>query len=173
MSGIGGGAAVLATALFLGKTVTEKIADGATKVVESRLRRIEDRNKTTFAFASAVDTDLRTRRIAVYAELWENTGLLPMWPWNTALEYRDLQQFTLDLRDWYFKRGGLFLSTGARDAYFAVQKSINAVLADHRTGAVAEADYGTIRENCSALRTELAEDILSRRNAPKVGSENG
>jgi hypothetical protein len=81
LGGVTGGLAVLiVAALFLGRVVTEKIADGATKLVESRLRRSEELHRSSVAFASAVDTDLRTKRIPVYAELWEKTGLLPMWP---------------------------------------------------------------------------------------------
>lgn len=33
------------------------------------LKTIEELNKSTLAFTSAVDTDLRTRRIEVYSEL--------------------------------------------------------------------------------------------------------
>src|SRR5713101_6421515 len=104
LGGATGGLAVLiVSALFLGKVITEKMADTATKLVEGRVKRAEELHKSSLAFASVVDTDLRTRRIPVYAELWEKTGLLPMWPWNTELEYEALHQLTRDFRDWYFK----------------------------------------------------------------------
>lgn len=172
LGGATGGLAVLiVAALFLGKVVTEKIADTATKLVEDRLRRAEELHKSSLAFVSAVDTDLRTKRIPVYAELWEKTGVLPMWPWNTELEYQDLHQLTRELRDWYFKRGGMYLSASARDTYFEVQKSINAILEKDQAGRVSHDDYKAIRDKCSALRTELAEDLLSRREAPSVKAE--
>jgi hypothetical protein len=142
------------------------MADTATKLLEGRLKRTEEIQKASLAFASVIDTDLRTRRISVYAELWELTGLLPMWPWNSELEYEALHQLTGDLRDWYFKTGGMYLSTSARDAYFEVQKSINGVVQRGGTGRIDDGDYKAIRERCSALRTELAEDLLSRREAP-------
>jgi hypothetical protein len=138
-------------ALFLGKVVTEKMADTATKLVEVRLKRAEELHKSPLAFTSVVDTDLRTRRIPVYAELWEKTGLLPMWRWNTELEYEALHQLTCDFRNWYFKRGGMYLSTSARDAYFEVQKCINAILDKMR---LAESPLTTIRQSgISAARS--------------------
>lgn len=166
LGGATGGLAVLVVAaLFLGKVVTEKIADTATKLVEDRLRRAEELYKSSVAFVSAVDTDLRTRRIDVYAELWEKTGLLPMWPWNTELKYEELRRLTADLRDWYFKRGGMYLSESACDNYFEVQKC-NAILDKVQAGPVSREDYTAVRDKCSALRTELAKDLLSRREAP-------
>jgi hypothetical protein len=169
LGGATGGLAVLiVAALFLGKVVAEKVADTATKLVEGRLKRAEEVHRSALAFASLVDTDLRTRRIRVYSELWAKTGLLPMWPWNTELEYSALHQLTRDLRDWYFKRGGMYLSASARDAYFEVQKSINAILEQDKAGRVSHDDYRAVRDRCSALRTELAEDLLTRREAPSV-----
>ena len=169
LGGATGGVAVLiVAALFLGKVVTERMADTATKLVEDRLRRAEELHRSSLAFLSSVDTDLRTKRIPVYAELWEKTGVLPMWPWNTELEYQDLHQLTRDFRDWYFKRGGMYLSASARDAYFEVQKSINAILEKDQAGRVSNDDYKNIQHKCSALRTKLAEDLLSRREVASV-----
>lgn len=169
LGGATGGLAVLIiTALFLGKLISEKLADAAAKLVEARLKRAEEIQKASLALAGVIDTDLRTRRIPLYAELWEKTGLLPMWPWNTELEYEALHQLTRHLRDWYFARGGMYLSASARDAYFEVQKSINGLIERGKSGRIEHDDYNAVREKCSALRTELAEDLLSRREAPKV-----
>ncbi len=81
------------------------------------LKTIEELNKSTLAFTSAVDTDLRTRRIEVYSELWEKSGTLLLWPRNRDLSYTDLQNLTLTFRDWYFKKGGIYLSRNAQEAY--------------------------------------------------------
>lgn len=159
---------IIVAALFLGKLVAKKIADTATMLIEDRLRRANELHKSSVAFASAVDTDLRTRRIAVYAELWEKTGLLSKWPRNTELKYEELHQLTRDFRDWYFKRGGMYLSTNARDAFFEVQKRINAILDRGQVGQISGEDYEAVRDKCSMLRSGLSEDILSRREAPSI-----
>ena len=189
-SAIGGAAGLVAVVAFLLKLVLDKTADAALKRFESSLSRAEEEHrsalrrfeedqksvlkrseelhKSALAFATAIDTDLRTKRIPVYAELWERTGVLPMWPWNTELEYQGLHQLTHDFRDWYFKRGGIYLSESARDAYFEVQKCINAILERGPAGRISHDDYQAVRAMCSALRTELTEDLLSRREAPSV-----
>jgi hypothetical protein len=169
LGGATGGLAILiVAALFLGKVITKTISNTAIKIVEDRLKRAEEMHKSMVAFASAVDIDLRAKRIPVYKELWEKTGLLPIWPWNSELTYKELHQLTNDLRDWYFRIGGIFLSETARNNYFEVQKCITAILDKKQTGQVSEDDYKAIRARCSALRTELTEDILSRKEAPSV-----
>ncbi len=174
MGGATGAAAiVIVAALYFLKVATDKIADGAAKSFETRLTQVEELFRSSVAFASTVDLDLRTQRFPVYAELWEKTGLLPMWPWNLDLEYSELRKLTCDFRDWYFKRGGIFLSESARDAYFEVQKCINASLGKNQMGRVSEDDYKAIRARCSALRTELTNDLLSRREAPLVKARVG
>jgi hypothetical protein len=190
LAALGGVAGVVAGALFLGKLVAEKSADAVIKRFESSLKRAEEEHKsslnrveaehasslnrmeegykTSLSFGSAIDTDLRTRRIPVYGELWEKTGTLPLWPRNSQLQYSDLDQLTRDLRDWYFKRGGMYLSKAARDAYGELQKHMMTVLEKRPSGQVTDADYVSIRERCSALRTELTRDLLSRREAPDL-----
>ena len=82
--GVTGGLAVFGVAaLFLGKVATEKIADTATTLVEDRLRRAEESHKSVVAFASAVDTDLRTRRIPIYTELWRRPACCRCGPGRT------------------------------------------------------------------------------------------
>jgi hypothetical protein len=95
-----------------------------------------------------------------------------MWPWNAALKYEELRQVTCDFRDWYFKQGGMYLSENARDAYFEVQKSINAILDQNPAGPVLHEHYMAIRDRCSTLRTELAKDLLTRREAPAVKAQS-
>jgi hypothetical protein len=164
LGGATGGAVVLiVAALFLGKTLTEK-------VIEAVLKRAEEHEKSALAFTSTVDTDLRKRRIRVYAELWDKTGTLPRWPRNPELKYADLRNLTQDFRDWYFKKGGMYLSGDARKAYGDLQEHITSVLEGKSEGLVKDADYKSIQEKCSALRTELTKDVLSRLQAPKVST---
>ena len=190
---VGGIAGVAAVAGFIGKLVADKAADAALKRFDSSLKRAEEVHRHTLgrieeeqksvlrraeelqrsaaAFSLEIDTDLRARRIPIYTELWEKTGLLPMWPWNTKLTYENIHKLTGDLRDWYFKRGGMYLSARARNAYFEVQIAINAITETDDSKLVSEGDYNAIRTKCSALRTELTEDLLTRREAPLAGSK--
>jgi hypothetical protein len=86
----GGLAVVIVIAVVFVKSLTEKLIEGAEKRFESALKRTEELQRSTLALATAVDTDLRQRRSNVYAELWKKTGILPRWPHNSELRYRDL-----------------------------------------------------------------------------------
>ena len=167
--GVSGATAVVAVlvVLFL-KAAVEKSVEAAGKRFESALKRAEEFHRSTLAFAAAVDTDLRQRRIPVYAELWEKTGILPKWPRDPQLTYERLRNLTAEFRDWYFKEGGMYLSQGAREGYGNLQDSLSEVLKPEMVGVVSDKDYEAVREKCSALRTELTKDLLSRREAPEI-----
>jgi hypothetical protein len=115
-----------------------------------------------------VDESLRETRIPVYKELWIKTGLLPKWSRSEDVTYERLAQFSSDLRDWYFNQGGMFLSKRARAAYGDLQDSIHSVLSEEAKGRLSEHHYHQVRNMCSELRTELTNDLLSRRGAPSL-----
>jgi hypothetical protein len=128
--------------------------------------------KATLGFSTAIDQDLRERRIPGYQELWTLTEILPLYAREKIPTYGDLKTFTTSLRNWYFRDGGIYLSETARDGYLSLQKSLKETLEGKRNeDQVSDHDYDTIRNNCSLLRTYLTEDILSRREAPKTSQE--
>jgi hypothetical protein len=137
----GGVAVALVIAVILLKSLAEKLVEGAEKRFESALKRAEEAHGSLLAAAAMIDTDLRTRRIEVYADLWQKTGLLPQWPRNHELTYQELQHLTSDLRAWYFERGGIYLSTSARKAYGDLQESLESALRDKKAGKVSDLDY--------------------------------
>ena len=139
------------------------------KRVDSSLKQAEKLHASTLETASAIDIDLRQRRIEVYNELWALTSKISLWPRNHALSYGDLNKLTEDLCDWYFKPGGMYLSEDAQKAYCHVQQCITKVISHHPDGPkVTDEDYVEIHEKCSTLRTELTRDLLSRRKAPTL-----
>ncbi len=115
---------------------------------------------------SSIDTDLRHKRTEVYKELWKSTELLPKWPRASDVTYKDLIKFSNDLKDWYFNKGGIYLSRGAQNRYADLQKTLTYVLMGKDLGKISNQDYDRVRNKCSALRTELTNDLLSRRGAP-------
>ena len=115
-----------------------------------------------------VDESLRETRIPVYKELWIKTGLLPKWLRSGDVSYENLAQFSADMRDWYFNQGGMFLSRKARAAYGDLQDTIHSVLSKGEKGRLSEHYYHEVRNMCSKLRTELTNELLSRRGAPSL-----
>ena len=85
------------------------------------------------------------------------------------LTFDDLHQLTVSLRQWYFEKGGLFLSDNSRDAYFALQDEIREVLARDNSpqSEVDESTYEALRKKGSSLRTALTRDVGTRK-APRL-----
>ncbi len=125
-----------------------------------------ERYRKQLELSADIDIHLREQRITVYTELWKKTELLPKWPRSHDVTYEKLDDFSKGLRDWYFQVGGMYLSEDARDSYIDLQETITDNLKAKRSGNIIDDEYDRIRDKCSALRTELTNDILSRRAAP-------
>jgi hypothetical protein len=141
--------------VYFARRVIDGLVDSGVKAFESALE-----------VGSQIDIDLRDRRIRVYKYLWQHTEILPKWPRNPAVTYEALYKFSATLRDWYFQTGGMYLSRDTQKAYVAVQETIRETLEEKDSGRVEDEHYDAIRDKCSALRTQMTEDILSRKPAP-------
>ena len=114
-----------------------------------------------------VDERLRQDRFTVYTVLWEKTGLLPQWPRSTTVTYEKLTGLSEEMRDWYFTQGGIYLSAQARKSYGDAQEGIQMVLQEEQTSeTITELQYNELKGKLSKLRTQLTQDLLSRRSAP-------
>ncbi len=96
------------------------------------------------------------------------TDVLPMWP-RATIRYGTLAQLSAALKTWYFEKGGIYLSRRSHKRYSAVQQALQVAL----TGAneddrVSDEVYEAVRKKCSALRTEMTEDLLSRREGSRL-----
>jgi hypothetical protein len=121
--------------------------------------------------ASQIDLDLRKRRIEVYKELWEFTDILPNWPRAKDVTYDGLKKYSEDLKNWYFHKGGMYLSRKTHhNGYSPLQTALSHLLKENHLGKVSDKNdkdhYESIRKRCSTLRTCLTEDIESRREGP-------
>lgn len=67
------------------------------------------------------DADLRNRRIEAYSDLWSKLEPLAKYAPKETFSETDAVSLAKSLRDWYFEKGGLFLSTAAREDCFALQ----------------------------------------------------
>jgi hypothetical protein len=123
-----------------------------------------------------VDLDMRKRRLDVYAELWTATALLPKWPRNENLTFEQLQELQTTLKNWYFNKGGIYLSRSTFDhAYTPLQDKLTDIAKFGLKGPVPLAQslatdqrdaYEEVSSACSNLRTSLTRDVQSRREAP-------
>ncbi len=102
------------------------------------------------------------QRLQKYSRLWQMTEVLPKWPKNKNVTYKKLEELSLALRDWYFKdQGGLYLTRESHIAYSALQDHLSEL--EKSEGRLSGDHYDLIRGYCSKLRTQLAEDVQTRR----------
>ncbi len=123
---------------------------------------------TRHKLALDYDADLRQKRIVAYQDLWRRLGPLAKYGHTASLSAQGVDELAEDLRDWYFGTGGgLFLSTSAREDYFALQ-SLLQLVADgwgwdqDAKGTMTPATREHVRTYGSRLRTSLTRDVATR-----------
>ncbi|HEX8600055.1 MAG TPA: hypothetical protein VF952_16255 [Chloroflexia bacterium] len=154
-------------------TLVQRFLDRAERRFEGEITRLNETHKSMLQVGTTLDTRLREERTPVYLELWKEMAILPRYPRRDDVTLGMMYQFSVNLREWYFTKGGLYLSEQAKDAYLDVQASIwhgdhleAAMRARFSEKLIDDEYYDTVRDKCSRLRTELTDDLLSRRQAP-------
>ena len=117
---------------------------------------------------SEYDISLRQDRLAAYRELWLSLQPLAKYAPPQPVTYGVVERLMRELRGWYFGTGGIFLSYGARDAYFELMDALRELLLTPPAdpgGPLGFADFQVLRELGSALRTAMVEDVQTRRGS--------
>ena len=171
LAALGSSSITAIVVVILGLTLAQKFIEqklsNTTRRLDSSLIQAEEAYKKAVDLNAQIDIHLREQRVKVYAIIWKETGLLPRWPRATDVTYADILQFSQNLRSWYFnEQGGMWLSTAARKVYGNLQETNTNILAKELEGLIKPEDYDAILAKCSALRTELTNDLVSRRAAP-------
>src|SRR3954447_14177305 len=79
---------------------------------------------TWLANRSKVSEELREQRLKAYPNIWERTAKFSRWPRNDVTN-AELAEFERDLRSWYYRIGGLYMSENARHRYGHVQELVS------------------------------------------------
>jgi hypothetical protein len=117
------------------------------------------------------DIDLRKERIGAYQELWTCFEPLAFYSPPGLVTFKTVGEISKAMREWYFTKGGLFLSTEARDVYFRLQRELTKTAHSRGVGTADELDFDRrehIKALTSRLRTQMADDVKTR-----VGSRLG
>lgn len=118
--------------------------------------------KSRVDVAAAVNEQLRERRATEYQALWKHTAILPRWPRRRDVTFAKLRDLQGRLRDWYFQSGGMYLSRRSFEEYSRLQDELTRV-ATQGASVIPDDVYDAVRARCSALRSSLTDDLLSRR----------
>lgn len=165
----GAGVVIGGLAAWLGKVWATRIADAQTAAyeqelahlkssleiekarIENTLNRLTETQKQLLQTSVKIDLDLRKRRLDVYQEIWRKTEILPKWPRAESVTYDDFYEFSESLRQWYFNKGGMFLSRSSHsNAYIPLQDAIADILRNMPTSVstLRDKDYDAIRDKC-------------------------
>ena len=131
---------------------------------------------TRRTLALQYDTELRRERLQAYAELWSRLELLNKYGRTSAqLSRFDTEKLVGDLKQWYFRVGGIYLSEPTRDDYFALQDALQHALATFQDDAEPPSDdapFEFVRLRSSRLRTSLTRDVGTRKTLKLRGEPN-
>ncbi len=117
---------------------------------------------------SKYDDSLRDLRLEAYRDLWRLTKPLAAFARVSNPSRTELDELTVVLRDWYFDKGGLYLSEETRDACISLQRALRAVNASDRwdgagSASVDDDTFDRLRAIASRVRTRMTYDVGTRR----------
>ncbi len=122
--------------------------------------------QTRYGAKKYIHEKIHDCRARLYPAAWKISGALPRRPLS-ALQFDKLEQIASDLEAWYYEEGGIYLSGGARRAYSASQDTLHTVINSREDESTLSSEqYAEVRGACSAFRTWLTKDLLSRSRAP-------
>lgn len=123
--------------------------------------------KNRIDYQHEVRSELWNKRYESYKRIWKLTQLLPRWPKNETLTYKGLFTLSTQCQNWYFEDGGILLSESGRKKYGTMQETITNIRmkkqADGTDSLLDGSDYTIVMEACSAFRTAMTSELLSRR----------
>jgi hypothetical protein len=116
------------------------------------------------------DIDLRKRRIDAYAELWKLLEPLADYFEPGQLTHDSARKLGAALRRWYFRTGGLVLSSGSRPAYFNLQQALEGAAPSPADDSrkLEKRQLDILKALASRLRTSSTDDVATRLR-PRLG----
>jgi hypothetical protein len=91
------------------------------------------RSQTRLDLIAEYDKELRTKRLKAYQELWKLTEPLARYSRPAPVTYQAITDLTVDMREWYFQQGGMFLTQDSRDQYFELKASMETLVFGYKT----------------------------------------
>jgi hypothetical protein len=109
------------------------------------------------------DRQLRERRLTAYEQLWRLLEVLSIYD-RDPITVEEAWSLSAKLTRWYYRTGGLVLSTQARVAYFPLQNVASAAghLPMPSEFRLDQQTMDDMKESASMLRTALTMDVGTR-----------
>jgi hypothetical protein len=108
------------------------------------------------------DRELRDKRVAAYNELWLRTKRVPRAWIRGEVTGEALQDVREDWHNWYYDKGGIYMSKPVRTAYFGATQALEEAADANRGRKLTLAEYEKVYTRVKALRDSLTDDIGAR-----------
>lgn len=112
------------------------------------------------------EKELFQQRIQAYQDLWKLLTVLPRWHRPKPLNDTTLRELTVSMRDWYFEKGGIFLSEKAKPIYDDLKEAIEDLLEkpeDQEESLLKNGRGASLLKLASRLRDRMAEYLGTRK----------
>ena len=116
------------------------------------------------------DKTLRAKRMKAYEQLWATTQPLAFYARAQPATPEVLQNMAVALRNWYYEKGGIYLTQNSKEAYFSLQDGI--VEAVKKGATLEDAEFDILQKLGSELRGNLADDVGARRKLSVTEEKN-
>jgi len=120
--------------------------------------------KARLDLAVEYDKELRATRLRVYQKLWPVLKPLARYSAERPLSREIAKETSEKMRDWYFDKGGIYLSRHTRKPYFELKEALQHVI-DGEGDAVQPRLVARVHHAGTRLRAELSNDIGTRRRS--------
>jgi hypothetical protein len=115
------------------------------------------------------DKELRKNRMEAYEELWPLMKPLARYSVEQPITYQIVRDTSEKMRDWYFGKGGIFLSRKSRKPYFAMKELMQKIIDDSelrkdQQHPLSERRLRSLTKQGTRLREALSNDVGSRRS---------
>ncbi len=116
----------------------------------------------------AYSKELHEARLTQYKDLWKQLKPLARYSLERPTTPSIVKATSEGMRDWYFDRGGIYLSRASRGPYFDLKAAMQEIIDDPQLLANADAPLdrrrlASLQKHGSVLREALSNDIGSRR----------
>jgi hypothetical protein len=112
-----------------------------------------------------IEPEVRRLRTESYIELWKLLVALARYDLPQPVDVEVVKKLSVSMRNWYFEKGGLFLSENSRGPYFELKDVLRKVMRDpqHQMNEpLSNEEVGEIIAVASKLRANLSRDLGTR-----------
>jgi len=136
-------------------------------VISSVITYFLTRSRIRLDLEAEYDKDLRSKRLDAYKELWVLLKPLNKYSLSVtheAITHEIIQDILGNMVEWYFEKGGIYLSKRSRRPYFRFKDTMKQIT-ENKVAKIDKQLLDHLFKEGTLLRTSLANDIGTRKGS--------